>query len=477
MAAELAASERLNYLSKKQRAVSSRHSRQIINAQNGVNFNLGQTTVIQIAGGQAATYWDFQNSYLKFTVQNQTTNSDTNGAQKRDIYVQSAYDLIQRVEILADGQTLSNIEEYGALVRQYQRLEVPGTYASQVGQVLAGTQSLVSDGTVQDEQKLHGAATDPNAGAKRTFCIPLVLTPLFNVNKYIPLVGRSNLQIRITWQNVEKAVTGGATVSSSWVHSVATDSTIALQNCGMVCSMVRLSGEANAMVLQNTGGIFELVTSDFRLARGTINTVSEKSLSVNCGFAFSSLDRISFSFYSARSGKLMHPNSLGCQYYGDLTNYALSINGEEYPRKRVDVEGHTSDEIVGNPAESLAESIIAHRALGDFTHGSQLNSHWAYGAVDADKDSVKGSTVYNLDTEAMQPHSGETLYSGISTIGATTHLLADVADTITNKNSEDADGANLTTDLGIQYTVLIFANFTTALTLDMEGTQTWIVSV
>ena len=73
-----------------------------------------------------------------------------------------------------------------------------------------------------------------------------------------------------------------------------------------------------------------------------------------------------------------------------------------------------------------------------------------------------------IDTEAMQPHVGDTLYSGISTIGATTHLLADIQTTITNNGTSNA---------GKDYVVLIYGQFTTALTLDMEGTQTWIVSV
>ena len=453
MAAELAASERLNYLSKKQRAVSSRHSRQIINSQNGTDFTLGQTTVIQIAGGQAATYWDFQNSYLKFEVEN-TTTASTGGvaANKQDISITSAYDLIQRIEILADGQTLSNIEEYGALVRQYQRLEVGSNWADHVGGVLTGCRNVAASNSLIAEQKLV-------KDAKRTFCLPLVLTPLYNVNKYIPLVGRSNLQIRITWQSTDKALTQHA-------DGEASDASVKLNGCAMVCSMVRLSGEANAMVLQNTGGIFELVTSDFRLARGTIATTTQKSLSVNCGFAFSSLDRISFSFYSDTANAKTVVSSLACQYYGDLVNYALSINGEEYPRKRVEVSGHDSTgATVGNPAESLAETIIAHRALGDFTHQSQIGSaNWCADQDEADVNCSLACTVYNLDTEAMQPHSGETLYSGISTIGATTHLLADInPGTLSNQDKN--------------YTVLIFANFTTALTLDMEGTQTWIVSV
>jgi hypothetical protein len=88
------ASERLNYLSKKQRAVSSRARRQIIPCSNGQTFTLGQTARIDLAGNQMATYWDAQNTYLKMTV----TNND--GVSIR---LESAYALIDRLEILADG--------------------------------------------------------------------------------------------------------------------------------------------------------------------------------------------------------------------------------------------------------------------------------------------------------------------------------------------------------------------------------------
>ena len=462
--AELAASERLNYLSKKQRAVSSRHSRQIISATNGPLHNPGQQTVIQIAGGQSATYWDFQNSYLKFTVTNNSalsgTGSDEQRAADAAISLHSAYDLIDRIELLADGQTLSNIEEYGALVAQYQRLEVGSNWTGHVGQILTGNHSGVS-----------AVSKIPGVGKSATFCLPLVLTPFFNVNKYIPLVGRSNIQIRITWADFTKAFTTTATGGGAGASSTVTNSTIVYGPTQMVCSMVRLSGEANQMVMQNTGGIFELITSDFRLARDRFNPNSQKSLAVNCGFAFSSLDRVSFSCYS-QFGTRTTAAKLHAQYFGDISNYALSINGEEYPRKRIEVAPHlgTADTYEGNPAESMAEAVIAHRSLSDFTHNSSVvYNSWcracnsgAGGNATPYVAANTAGTVFMIDTEAMQPHTGDSLYSGISTIGATTHLLADIA---------ASDTANTDFD------VLIFGQFTTALTLDMEGTQTWIVSV
>ena len=242
MSAELVASERLNYLSKKQRAVSSRHSRQIIHANNGNSFNPGDVTTIQIAGGQAASYLDFQNSYLKFQVQNKDT---------KFIKAASGYDLIQRLEILADGQTISNINNYNVVVDQYMSTEVGADWKNHLGHGLVGISAdpfgsvetasgLTATGSMTKEEWLTNAgngttansltktsastvdvtlsgtinASGPGAGpvelksggtAVHTYCLPLVLTPLFSVNKYIPLVGRSNLQIRITWADRDVA--------------------------------------------------------------------------------------------------------------------------------------------------------------------------------------------------------------------------------------------------------------------------------
>ena len=54
------------------------------------------------------------------------------------------------------------------------------------------------------------------------------------------------------------------------------------------------------MVLANTGGRFELICTDVRTAEGNINANSTV-LNVNCGFSFTSLDRITFGFYPTLS--------------------------------------------------------------------------------------------------------------------------------------------------------------------------------
>ena len=496
MAAELAASERLNYLSKKQRAVSSRHTRLIINANNGNSFTADSVTNIQIPGGQAATYMDFQNSYLRFTVKNENNNA---------ISMASAYDLIERLEILADGQTLSNIAHYGVLVNQYLATECGKGWLDFFGHQLAGTtsnvwgagatatietgdlaavvaqnqaskikQTLDAGGTnltvdhnftgaldvtnTQDIGVTLGANLNAAVAApvtsiakdkSQTFCLPLVLTPFYAVNKYIPLVGRSNLQIRITWATGKKGVRCGGAVD---------DTKIIYSPVDMIVSAVRLSADANAMVMANTGGRFELITSDFRTAQGAHNVATGNNIALNCGFSFSSLDRISFAFYPTLNDQGVYGQINRSS--GNLQNYALAVNGEEYPRKRIDI-ANTAD--ITSISEAIAEVGIAHRSLADFNHQSNIQNEKYYLAnPDGTTYAKTGDFVAMIDTEAMQPHTGDSLYSGISTLGSVVQLVGDtLLDTQENK----------------EQILLVFAQFTVALTLDMNGTQTWVVSI
>ena len=435
------ASERLNYLSKKARAVSSRASRNIIPCSNGVTFLAGQQARIDIAGNQMATYLDFQNSYLKFTV----TNSD-NAA----IRLESAWALIDRLEILADGQTISNIANYGALVHQYLDTEVGYNWKNEFGRGIAGT--------TWNYDILETIA----ANGSRTFSIPLVLNALWGSSKYIPLMGRSTLSIRITWASAAKGTIGSAA-----------DGEIVINPCEMVCQYVRLSAEANAMVIANTGGRFEIITSDVRTAEGNI-TQNDNVLSVNCGFSFSSLDRVSFGFYPTLNdaAKLTVSN----RGSADLTEFALSINGEEHPRKRIQVSAT-------NVSEAMAEIGVGSRSLADFQHESSLNPYVVTASTSAaptftaryyknnptgtevttgiaNFEDNRGVFVAQIDTESMKPHTDpDALYSGISTLGSVVQLVGTINTAPTN------------------YVALVFAQYTLAMTLDLNGSQTWVVSI
>jgi hypothetical protein len=436
MAAELAASERLNYLSKKQRAVSSRHARQIISANNGNSFHPGSFSTIPIPGHQAATYLDFQNSYLKFTIEN------TDGV---DVKLASGFDLIQQIELLADGVTLSNIQNYNVLVDQYMSSEVGKEWKDNFGRCTAAvTAEQFAYGTYPPQ----GPVTIAHTGGKLTLCLPLILTPLFSVNKYIPLIGKSTLTLRITWASAKRAFFGDTSLADSDIRYTPVE---------FIASQVRLSADANQMVMQNTGGVFELVCSDFRSAQGHLDTRTDSAISYTTGFSFSSFDRLSFSFYPHNT--LLHQDkySIRNRSKAYLQNFALAINGEEFPKKRIDVSAT-------NISETLSELGLAHRSLADFNHQSSFKpDRFALDEPAGTTAATQGQFLAMLDLEAMQPHMGDSLYSGMTTTGSTVQLVGRIG---------------MKSDAGIHnYTCFMFANFTSALVLDMFGSQSWAMSL
>ena len=412
------ASNRLNYMDKKARSVSSRHSRNIIAPSGASNAAPGGITRIDLAGNQQNTFMDFSNSYLRVKVNN------GDGAKK--ITLESLWGLIDTLEVLADGQTVSSIRQYGSAVHQYLRTEAGSAWQAEFGKATAGIGAEVAHGT------------------SKVFCAGLPLCPLYSSNKYIPMMGRSTLSIRITWASSAKA----------YVSQTSEVTDVTYDPIDFIASYIRLSSEAAQMVAQATGNRYELICEDVRCAEGVHDTSAATNLQVSCGFSMSSLNRVSFSFYNKINTATAF--SVSNQTAGGLRNYAITVNGEEFPRKRIEVGEN-------NIAEALSELAIGHGSLADFNHGSAIKADQYYLSKPTGGDAANcGHFVAMIDTEAMAPHSNDTLYSGLSTLGSVVQLVA---------NSSPVTGA------GTADSVLIFGQYTIALTLDMSGSQTWVVSI
>lgn len=424
--AEATASNRLNYMNKKQRAVSSTSSRQVLPATNGNTFTLGSTINLDIAGNQAATFCDFQNSYVKMTL----TNTAAAGGQA--FKVSSAYALIDKVEILSDGQTISSISNYGAAASIFLDTEVSQETKESYLSLLIGT-------------GVNGGQTFAVDGGAFTYCFPLILTSLFTSNHYIPLMGRSNLRIRITLNDAVRALEATAAVANT--AAVLTD-------VELVTTTIRLSDTAMSLVSAHTGGRFEIISSDLRSAEGMV-AANDTTISQNLGFSFSSLDRVFFGLYPTYNTGTA--NSVANRTKLLLSEYAISINGQEYPQRRIKSS-------VSNNAESIAEMAIASSSLANFQHQTALTpDRWVLGGNTGVgvTDVLTGQFTGFIDTESMKPHSNEdAIYSGISSLGATTQLVA-----------------NMSGATNLQCTLIVFAQYTQSMTLDLNGTGTWVVAV
>jgi len=420
-------SKRVDYMDKKLKSYSAKSSRQIIPSSNGNSFQLNSVINIDLQGNQPNTYLDFAASYVRFTV----TNSDAVA-----IEIGSAYDLIDRVEVLVDGSTVSNINNYNALVAQLMDESVGGQFREHLGKCLMGTCNA----------SVESNAVSIAAGASKTFCLPLICTPLFNSSKYIPCFSRSSIRLRITLANAVRGVVSASTTTPTL------DSEVVLSPVDFVGQYIRVSQDAQMQIDANCNGFYELVVSDFRSAEGTYNA-NDTNLNLNLGISVSSLDRLMFGFYSTRQTADAFSNQNRSNLL--LQDYAISVNGLETPRRRI--ESSTT-----NFAEPCAELAVAStNSLGDFNHQSMLNpaSFILTGGAGKAKATV-GTALYMIDLESLKPHGGDgdAIYSGISTIGATTQLVGTFS-----------AGTNT------QHSILVYGQYTMSLVLDMKSSQTFMV--
>lgn len=418
-------SKRVDYMDKKLKSYSAKSSRQIIPASNGNSFTANSVINIDLQGNQPNTYLDFAASYVRMTI----TNNDAVAFK-----LGSAYDLIDRVEVLVDGSTVSNINNYSALVTQLLDESVGNQYRSNMGKCLMATTDTI------------GNAVEVASAGSVTVCLPLVCTPLFNSSKYIPCFSRSTIRLRLTLATAARGVVSGD------ANAPTVDSEVVISPVDFVGQYVRVSDEAQMQINANTNGFYELVVSDFRSAEGTYNA-NDTNLNLNLGISVSSLDRLMFGFYKTRDTVNAYSNMNRSNL--NLQDYALSVNGLEVPRRRIESSAT-------NYAEPVAEIAVAStNSLGDFHHQSQLNpTQFVRNNTAGTADDSLGKALFMIDLESLKPHGGDgdAIYSGISTIGATTQLVGSFS-----------AGTNA------QHSILVFGQYTMSLILDMQGSQTFMV--
>jgi len=413
------ASQALDYTKNKLKAVSSEARRVIIPASNGNSFQCGQTIEVSIGGNQDRTFMDWQSSYLKFTV----TNND--GAAIKFGGKAGAYNLIEKMEVLSGGQTLSTIDNYNVLINMLADLELSAEYKENNGKLLADMDSAF-------------AAPEIAAGDSRTYCLPLLACPFYNSSKYFPLFSRDVIKIRLTLSSAARATIGAAV-----------DTEVVLSPVELVCTNIQLNEDAFAMLLQQNMGFFNIVTHDYRNAVSSI-AVGDRTMNANLGFSFISLDRVLFSFLGTTNTALADSN--GNRSRRSLTEYNVSVNGKSVPARKIQVSAT-------NLSEPLAELLNSSKALPDINMVGNLDRNDTYGTSDGAGTAVGtvGSFLAGIDLESMREHgSGESLYSGMGTLGAVVQL----------EGTMNADG-------GAINQLHTFAQFTSSYTLDMDGSQTW----
>lgn len=428
------ASASLNYGDKRERSVNASAERVKISASNGNSFNVSDNNkiTIVIAANQQNTFLDMMSSYLKFEVENSHQAGDP--LADTDIALdggRGAYGLFKQVEVLSGSSVISQINDYDCVIDQMVSTSLNGQYRANFGNI---TQGLTTESGTFVGDVIDGAGS-------KVYCLPLYGLPLFQ-EKLIPLFGRSEIRINLYLNAPARAFIVASAVSNTAVK---------VANPELVAYQVRVNNDVMADLMEENGGVFEIMTQDIQTVPQSVAT-ADRSLVSNLGFSFSSLNKISFAYY---------PTSLSTQGSSssnrdkrNLTEYNLLVNGSKFPKNPVQVPA--------SGAEAMAELAIANKALADskFEPSIAPAKYVAEGATATGANQANtGQFVAQLDLEALREHSDTSLYSGLSTVGATTAL----------QQTFDADGTS--TD-----TLVVAAYFEKSIILDMNGSQTFRIS-
>lgn len=426
------ASKELNFASKREQAISASSSRLEIPSANGQAFAPTQTIDIKLPSGMTrGTYLDFENSYVKLQIQ--ALRAGAGDTYKLNLPRNGIHNIISKVEILSSSSTISVIENYNELVNIFLDSEASTEYKKTLGNAQFG----MSGGAGVGESLI----TDTNAEIKSsTYCMPLILTPLWSSSKYLPCFHQDNVTIRLTLDTFENCFVAGtaATLANTGAF---------FNPVSMICNVVMLDPAAQNMIDQSNGGVYTMILDDWRSSRGGSITEAQRLINQNLGFSHQSLSRVIFAFYLA---KTKATDSNGARPNRNVSEYAFQMNGRSYPAQKIKAS-ILSTKV--NISEPVAEIRASTRQSGDFGQPNDIT-----GAQFA-TDGATGRAFYEIDLESLRSES-DSIYSGLYTVGATTSLEV----------SMNADGAAVSQ-------LSVWGQYQGALKLDTNTTNTFTYSV
>ncbi len=487
-------SESLDYSKVKQRAVQSRSYRVKLPPSNATSFNAGEVIQFDLPANLSGTYWNSQQAYIKFKFTNKTTIA---AGALTDVALNKcgAYGLCRRQQISTAGAMISDLDRFNVLCDAMLETDASAEWKRSTGHTLVGTSGAGKGDSIGTELTTTAV---PNLYKERTFCLPLILSPINQTtpHRFIPLCSLSGIQIRWT---LEDAAVALKTLLATDVPDYG------ISEVEMVMMLTELSPQAQSQIDSMTGGRYDILATSW-MRSGASLQAGATGLTANLGFSMSSLERVIIIHRPSASTNQKHAYSLSNRVTANISQYSLLINSEQYPARP----------IIHAPfgAESLAESLIADHSLVDFSKGSSLHSGFdlapmtgtgngfpssrdipnvpnmdvfpsdpfnfpdatgleAGRLVDLTTASVNnlansvGSFVASIELESgISDGRSSRIYSGISTLASVVQFLGTykgkLDDNVTDTPAMDVD---------------FFANYTILMSLNMAGSGTWSVSV
>ena len=221
---------------------ASRSYRTIVTPLNSGNQNPGDVTKFDIPVGRHNTFIDTSETYFMFQLKN------SSGTQAFNLDG-SAYCLINRLDVLSQGQVLESIQNYNVLCNTLLDLQADGVVASTSMSVHSGTAFDSADALNVDK---FGQTIAVNA--VQDFALPLALSGVLGpgLNKYLPVSKITDLRLELTMEAVTQAVQASGAASYT------------INNPQLVITYVELDPAMAQQIDSATGGHYILSSESWR---------------------------------------------------------------------------------------------------------------------------------------------------------------------------------------------------------------------
>jgi hypothetical protein len=365
-------------------ACRSRSMRTSIPTSNATSFIPSSVAILQIPSGRRSTFLDSQQSYLRFTVQN---NDATAG---NSFYVDNlASSFINRIDIFCGSALLETIQEYGVLMSYLMDF----TLTPSVKQSLSNAYGFSKNSTsTRSGQQIF-------SGQKLTFCIP-ILSGLFMGNlKMLPIgILADDIRIEVTWASAANAVCYLNNGINYGAAPAATTNALAwtVTACELELCVVELSDDGMHLINEQTPlneDIF-ICSNSWRHYVSTLPAASAGSFSFLVPARFASLKTLLMCPRNSTNINNPYVYSISARVNPLISQFFLRIGSYLLPSKPITIQSNNNQ--TGGYAESFMCIVQSFHSLSapSYSAGIPQDVYSSADTADPTLNCVSGPGAY-----------------------------------------------------------------------------------
>jgi hypothetical protein len=364
-------------------SVRARSYRASVPSSNKSSFAPQEVAIFYVPGGRRNTYLDTQQTYIRFTVQ----NNDTTVATNCFFTDQCGACFINRIDIFHASNLIETVQAYNVLFNYL--LDFMFTPSAKQGlSALYGTSKAVTYG---DQRR--GAALYATVSQRLTFCMPLISGTLgMGSEKLLPIGALSDdIRLELTWEQQNVAVCYNTTTANTAWSIISAE---------LELTIIELSDEGQSMVESVTPFSQQVYIhgNSWRHYMATQAAQNGGQLSMLVPARFASLKTLVLCPRRSTEMTIANAYSLSSRINPNLTQYWWRVGAYIIPNKMVNIKNSNS---TGGYSEAYCEIVRSFHSLTAPQYAAGVQFDY-YNTQDAANDVTVGcansATVGGLTT-------------------------------------------------------------------------------